>query len=79
MELAKPPASNDKDKGQETIRDLTAKESRAKLTQSKKGEDLVAMLQTNRKRFDIMGDEIMQVNTKNTKLKKKKDITTKNG
>ena len=63
MDLPKPPAPNDKDIRQETIRDLIAKEPKAILTQSKKGEELVAMLTANKKGFEIMRDEIMQADT----------------
>ena len=72
MDLAIQLATNDEIIREETIRDLKDYNSKSLLTQSKRGENLVAMLSANKKKIQyLLGDEIIELGTRNNILKNK--------
>ena len=64
MDLAIQLATNDKFIREETIRDIKDYNFKSLLTQSKRGEKLIATLSANKKSiYYILGDEIMELGT----------------
>ena len=63
--------SNDKTVRNDTIQDLKEFNSQSLATQAKKGEQLVSMMPTMKKAFDLMGDDIVEISTENDALKSK--------
>ena len=62
---------NDKTVRNDTIQDLKEFNSQSFSTQAKKGEQLVSMMPANKKTFDLMGDDIVDLSTENDALKNK--------
>ena len=71
MELAMQIISNDKTVTNATVQDLKEFNSQSSATQAKKGEQLVSMMSAIKKAFDLMGDDIVDLSTKNDALKSK--------
>ena len=71
MELAMQVISNDKTVRNDTIEDLKEFNSQSLSTRFKKGEQLVAMMPAIKKDFNILGDDIVDLSTKNDGLKNK--------
>ena len=71
MELAIPIISNDKTVRNDTKQDLKDFNSQRLSTQAKKGEQLVSMMPAIKKAFDLIGDVIVELHTKNDSLKNK--------
>ena len=71
MELAIQISSSDKSVRNDTIEDLKEFNSQSLQTQSKKGEQLVAMMPAIKKAFNLLGDEIVDLSTENDALKNK--------
>ena len=65
MELS----SNDKIVRNDTIQDWKDINSQPLTTQAKKGEQLVSMMPANKKAFNLMGDDIVELSTENDALK----------
>ena len=63
--------SNDKTVRNDTVNDLKEFNNQSLATQAKKGEQLVSMMPANKKAFDLMGDDIVDLSTKNDTLKNK--------
>ena len=61
--------SNDKTVRNDTIQDLKDFNSQNLTTQAKKGEQLVSMMPAIKKAFILMGNDIVELNTKNNALK----------
>ena len=61
--------SNDKTVRNDTIQDLKKFNSQSLTTQAKKGEQLVSMMPANKKAFDLLGDDIVDLSTENDALK----------
>ena len=70
MELAKQTISNDQTVRSDTIQDLKEFNSQSLTTQARKGEQLVSMMSAIKKAFNLMGDDIVELSTKNETLKK---------
>ena len=71
MELAMQLSSNDKTVRSDTIQDLKDFNSRSLATPAKKNEQLVSMMPTIKKAFDLLGDDIVDLSTENDALKNK--------
>ena len=71
MELAMQIISNDKRVRNETIQDLREFNSQSLSTQATKEEQLVSMMPDFKKDFNLMGDDIVELSTKNDVLKSK--------
>ena len=63
MELAMQIVSNDKTVRSNTLNDLKEFNNQSLMTQTKKSEQLVSMMPTNEKAFDLMGDDIIDLST----------------
>ena len=61
--------STDKRVRNDIIQDLKEFNSQSLTTQAKKGEQLVSMLPAIKKAFDLLGDDIVDLSTKNEALK----------
>ena len=72
MELAMQIISNDNTVRSDTIKDIKGFNSQSLATQAKKGEQLVSMRPAIKKAFDLMGDDVVELSTKNDALKIKK-------
>ena len=70
-ELAMQKISTDKTVGNDTIQDLKEFNNQSLTTQAKKGEQLVSMTSAINRDFDLMGDDIVDLSTKNDALKNK--------
>ena len=70
MELAMQFFSSDKTVRSRTVQDLEVFNSQSIATQAKKGEQLFFMMPANKKAFDLMGDDIVQLSTEIESLKK---------
>ena len=55
------------------LQDLKDFNSQSLTTQAKRGEQLLSMMSANKKAFDLMGDDIMELSTKNETLKNEID------
>ena len=62
--------SNDKTVRNDTIEDLKEFNSQSLTTQAKKGEHLLSMMPAIKKAFNVLGDDIIELSTKNDALKK---------
>ena len=71
MELTMQIISNDKTVRNDTVQDLKEFNSQSLATQAKKGEQLVTMMPANRKAFNLLGDNIVEISTENDALKNK--------
>ena len=69
MELAMQIISNDKTVRNDTIQDLKEFNSQSLSSRAKKGEQLTSMLPAIKKAFDLLGDDIVDLSTKNDALK----------
>ena len=63
--------SNDKTVRNDTIQDLNEFNSQSLTTQAKKREQLVSLMPAIKKPFNLMGDDIVEISTKNNALKNK--------
>ena len=63
--------SNDKTLRSDTVQDLKDFNSQSVATQAKKGEQLVCMMTASKKAFDLLGNDIVDLSTKNESLKSK--------
>ena len=71
MELAVQIISNDKTVRNHTVQDLKEFDQQSLTTQAKKGEQLVSMMPAIKKAFNLLGDDIVELSTKNDALKNK--------
>ena len=69
MELAMQIISTDQTVRNNTIEELKEFNSQSLSTRAKKGEQLVSMMPSIKKVFDLMGDDIVDLTTKNETLK----------
>ena len=69
MELAIQPISNDKTVRSDTVQDLKKFNQQSLTTQAKNGEQLISMMPAIKKAFNLMGDNIVELHTKNEALK----------
>ena len=69
MELAMQIVSNDKTVRNDTIQDLKNFNHQSLTTQAKKGGQLVSIMPVNKKAFNILGDDIVELSVKNESLK----------
>ena len=65
MELAMQIICNDKTVRNDTIEDLKKFNSQSLSTRAKKGEQLVSMMPAIKKAFNLMGDDIVELNVEN--------------
>ena len=63
--------STDETVRNDTIEDLKEFNSQSLATQAKKGEQLVSMMPANKKAFNLLGDDIVELSTDNDALKNK--------
>ena len=63
--------SSDKTVRSDTKQDLKEFSSQSLTTQAKKGEQLVSMMPSIKKAFDLMGDNLVELSTENDALKNK--------
>ena len=63
--------SNDKTVKNDTIQDTKDFNQQSLTTQAKKVEQLVSMMRANKKAFNLMGDDIVELHTENEFLKNK--------
>ena len=63
--------SNDKTVRNDTIQDLREYNNPALATQAKKREQLVSIMSANKKAFNLLDDDIVELSTKNDALKNK--------
>ena len=63
--------SNDKTVRNDNIQDLKEFNSQSLSTQPKKGDQLVSMMPSIKKAFNLMGDDIVELSTQNDALKNK--------
>ena len=71
MELAMQIISNDKTVRNDTVNDLKEFNNQSLATQAKKGEQLVSMMPAIKKAFNLLGDDIIDLSSKNDALKSK--------
>ena len=71
MELAMQLISTDQTVRDNTIEDLKDFNSQSLSTRAKKGEQLVSMMPTIKKAFNLLGDDIVDLSTENDALKNK--------
>ena len=71
MEIAMQTISNGKTLRSDTIQDLNDFNSRSLTTQATKGEQLISLMPDTNKAFDLMGEDIIELSTKNDALKNK--------
>ena len=64
-------SSSDKTLRSETVNDLQDFNSQSLATQAKKAEQLVSMMPATKKAFNLLGDDIVEISTKNDALKNK--------
>ena len=69
MDLAIQSISNDQTIRSETVQDLKEFHSQSLATQAKKGEQLLSMMPANKFFFNLLGDDIVELYTKNEALK----------
>ena len=60
--------SNDKTVGSDTVQNLKNFNSQSLTMQAKEGEQLVSIMPANEECFDLMGDDIVELPTKNESL-----------
>ena len=78
MVLAIQVISIDKTVRNDTVQHLKEFNFQFLSTQAKKGEQLVSMMPALKKAFILLGDDIVELSTKNYALKKQ-EVTMKNG
>ena len=71
MELAMQIISNDKTVRNDTVQDLKEFNSQSLATEAKKGEQLVSIMPALKKAFNLIGDVIVELSTKNDAVKNK--------
>ena len=71
MDLALPIISNDKTVRSYIKEDLKEFNNQSLATQDKKAEQLVSMMPANKKAFNFLGDDIVELSTENDVLKNK--------
>ena len=71
MGLAMQIISTDETVGSNTVNDFKEFNIQSSATQAIKGEQLVSMMLTFKKAFDLMGDDIVELSTENDALKNK--------
>ena len=71
MDLAKQLTSTDKTVRSNTVNDLKEFNNQSLATQARKVEQLVSMMPANKKAFDLLGDDIVDISTENDALKNK--------
>ena len=71
MELAMQIISNDKTVRIDTVQDSREFNFQSLATQAKKGEQLVSMIPTIKKAFNLLADDIVDLSTENDALKNK--------
>ena len=71
MDLAMQIISTDKTVRKDIIQDLKDFSNQSLTTQAKKGEQLVSMMPAIKKAFNLLGDDIVELSTKNDVLKNK--------
>ena len=71
MELAIQIIPNDKNVGSSTVQCLKDFNSQSFATQAKKGEPVFSMMPAIKKAIVLMGDDIVELSTKNVSLKTK--------
>ena len=69
MELAMQIISNDKTVRNDTVNDLKEFNNQSLATQAKKGEQLVSMMPAIKKAFNLLGNDIVELNVENESLK----------
>ena len=69
MDLAMQLISSDKTVRNGTVQDLKDFNNQSLTTQAKKGEQLVSMMPAIKKAFNLMGDDIVELNVENESLK----------
>ena len=62
--------SNNSSVRNESIRALKYFKSKSFATQAKKGEQLIYMMPANKKTFDLLGDDIVEISTENETFQK---------
>ena len=73
MEIAIQIIANDNTVGSDTVEDLKEYNNQSLATQAKKGKQLVSMMPSIKKAFNLLGDDIVELTTENDALKNKKD------
>ena len=63
--------STDKTVRNDTVKDLKDFNSQSLSTQARKGEQLTSMMPPIKKAFNLLGDDIVEISTKNDALKNK--------
>ena len=63
--------SNDQKVRSDTVHDEKEFNNQSLATQARKGEELVSMMPATKKAFNLMGDDIVQLQTENESLKNK--------
>ena len=71
MDLAIQLVQNDKSVRDNTILELKEFNSQSLTTQAKKGEQLITMMPAIKKAFNLMGDDIIELDAENKSLKNK--------
>ena len=71
--------ATDKTVRNDTIKGLKDFNLQSLTTQARKGEQLVSMMPAIKKAFTLMGDDLVELHTQNENLKRKLDVTMKNG
>ena len=71
MELAMQNIYNDETVRNDTVQHLKEFNCQSLATQAKKGEQLVSMMPAIKKAFSLLGDDIVELSTKNDALKNK--------
>ena len=69
MELAMQIISNNKTVRSDTVNDLKEFNNQSLATQAKKGEQLVSMMPAIKKAFNLLGNDIVELNVENESLK----------
>ena len=69
MELATQITSNDKTAISDTVQELKELNQQSSATQAKTGEQLLSMKPAIEKSFNLMGDDIVELNVENESLK----------
>ena len=69
MELAVQIISKDKTGRNDTVQDLKDSNSQSLTTHAKKGLQLFSMMPANKKSFNLLGDDIVELSTENEALK----------
>ena len=80
MDLAIQLVQNDKNVRDSTILELKEFNNQSLTTQAKKGEQLISMMPAIKKAFNLMGDDIIELDAENQTLKNKIGVNMmKNG